>query len=274
MSENPLKHYFRTPAIYMTLPSGVGFYPPTVVEYPENGQLPVFPMTNTDEIHVRNPDGLFSGQSMVEVIKSCIPAIKNPWAICNIDIEAIVVAIRAASMDTDMEIVSTCPACKEESKYGINLTNILAEKVNIDYSKTLDIGELSVKFRPLTYKEMNENAIKQFAIQRAFASMDSIADEAQKQKVVADTIEKINELTNTILVSSIESIKTPEATVTDPTFIDEFMTNCDSKTNKTIKDYSIALKEKNDTKPLKMKCVSCSHDYTQSLILNYADFFA
>jgi hypothetical protein len=23
-----------------------------------------------------------------------------------------------------------------------------------------------------------------------------------------------------------------------------------------------------------MKCVSCSHDYTQSLILNYADFFA
>jgi hypothetical protein len=210
---------------------------------------------------------------MVEVIKSCIPAIKNPWAICNIDIEAIVVAIRAASIDTDMEVVSTCPECKEESKYGVNLTAILAEKVNIDYNKTLEIGELSIKFRPLTYKEINDNGIKQFAIQRQFASIEDIKDETQKQKILSNTVDQINGLTHDILVNSIEYVKTPETTVSDRGFIDEFIKNCDSKTNKIIKEYSIALKEKNDTKPLKIKCVSCSHDYKQGLVLNYTDFF-
>jgi hypothetical protein len=231
-------------------------------------------MTNTDEIHVRNPDGLFTGDGMVEVIKSCIPAIKNPWAICNIDIEAIVVAIRAASIDDEMEIITTCPSCEEETKYGVNLTNILAEKVNIDYSKTLDIGELKIKFRPLTYKEINDNGIKQFSIQRTFINIESTEDTMEQQKLLSNAVSQLNDLTNQVLISSIESIATPETVVTDRAFIDEFMANCDSKTNKLIKEFSMKLKEQNDSKPLKMKCISCGHDYKQSLVLNYTDFFA
>ena len=51
---NPLKQYFRRPAMYLKLPSQGKFYDETVVRMPENGELPVYPMTAIDEITARN----------------------------------------------------------------------------------------------------------------------------------------------------------------------------------------------------------------------------
>jgi hypothetical protein len=274
MSDNPLKQYFRSPALYIGLPSGVGYYPADVVSYPENGELPVYPMTNADEIAVRNPDGMFNGSSMVSIIKSCVPAIKDPWKLTNIDVEAVVVALRAASVDDDLDITSECPSCENEDKYGVNLVRILNQKVNIDYSKPLEIGELKFFYRPLTYKEMTENGIRQFEVQRIFATIDSMPDDEKKGKVVTEALEKLNGLTTDVIVQSIEKIVTPETTVTDKKFIFEFLKETDSKSSKAVREYGIALREKNDTKPLKLKCTKCNHEYEQALVLNFADFFA
>lgn len=184
MSHNPLKQYFRTPAIYFKLPSGGKYYPPGVVNIPPNGDLAVYPMTNLDEIAIRTPDGIYNGASVVSVVKSCIPDILDPWQLNNIDMEAVIVAIRAASVDGKMEILSTCPSCEEESKYDIDLLRLLADKSDIDYESTLAISELQIRFRPLTYQETNENGLKQFEIQRLIASLDDYEDEAQKQLIV------------------------------------------------------------------------------------------
>ena len=81
MADNPLKGYFRRPSIYIKLPSGGNYWPQGMLEMPENGELPVYPMTAIDEITYRTPDALFNGQALVDVIQSCIPAIKNAWAI-------------------------------------------------------------------------------------------------------------------------------------------------------------------------------------------------
>jgi hypothetical protein len=66
---NPLKQYFRRPAIYLRLPSGGTGYPPGVVDLPESGELPIYPMTAIDEITSKTPDALFSGTAIVELIK-------------------------------------------------------------------------------------------------------------------------------------------------------------------------------------------------------------
>jgi bacterioferritin-associated ferredoxin len=274
MSDNPLKQYFRTPALYMTLPSGVDYYSTDIVEYPENGELPVFPMTNADEIAVRNPDGMFNGASMVTVIKSCVPAIKNPWLLNNIDVEAVVVALRAASVDETLDITSQCPKCNEESSFGINLTNLLNQKVNIDYSSPFETGDLKIYFRPLTYKEMTANGIRQFDVQRVIAQLENVPDEVERAKIVSESVTKLNSLTTDIIVQTIEKIVTPEATVTNKEHIHEFLKETDSKTSKAVRDYGVKLRETNDTKPIKLKCSKCEHQYQQPLILNFADFFA
>ena len=73
--------------------------------------------------------------------------------------------------------------------------------------------------------------------------------------------------------NTIAYIKTPETTVTDVIFIREFLDNCDRQTNNAIRDFSIELKNKNQLKPLHIKCSNCQHEYEQNLVLNITDFF-
>lgn len=273
MNNNPLKAYFRRPAIYFKLPSEGKYYPSGVVEIPPNGELAVYPMTSSDEIDVKTPDGLFNGASTVRVIKNCIPGILDPWQLNDIDIEAIIVAIRAATVDGKLEIVTTCPACNEESKYDIDLMRLLSEKHGVDYDKPLEIGELEIKFRPLTYMQTNQNGMKQFEIQRFAAMIETHEDEEEKQKVLSEALKQLNAMMIDIVTQTIEYIKTPETTVTNAEFISEYLSGCDAKTNRIIKEYSAEMRKKNETKPLKMTCLHCKNEYTQPLVLNFTDFF-
>jgi hypothetical protein len=60
LPNNPLTQYFRQPAIYIRLPSQGKFYPPSALNMPPNGELPILPMTSNDEITYRTPDALFN----------------------------------------------------------------------------------------------------------------------------------------------------------------------------------------------------------------------
>jgi len=273
MNDNPLKQYFRSPTIYFKLPSDGKYYEPGVVNIPPNGELPVYPMTSIDEISVKTPDALFNGAAVVNVIKSCIPDIINPWSLNSIDLESCIIAIRAASLDGKIDLGSTCPECEKTSNYSINLMGLLMEKTSINYDTPLKIRDLEIKFKPLTYAESNKHNVDQFQLQRTIIALEKMEDEAQRTTLMSETIVKMNNMMNHVLTDTIESIKTPETVVTDKAFISEFLYSCDSKTSGTIKDYSTDLRQKNDTKPLKIKCSECSNEYSQPLLLNFSDFF-
>ena len=123
IENNPLKQYFRRPSIYIKLPSGYKNYPAGVIDIPESGELPVYPMTAIDEITVKTPDALFNGSAIVDIINSCIPNIKDPWKLSSVDVDAVLIAIKSAADGNDMELETTCPACDESSTYGVNLTS-------------------------------------------------------------------------------------------------------------------------------------------------------
>ena len=101
--QNPLRKYFRQPKVYITLPSKGKFYADGAIELPESGEFPVFAMTAKDELTMKTPDALLNGQATVDVIKSCIPAIKNPWSMPSIDLDAVLIAIRIATYGEMME---------------------------------------------------------------------------------------------------------------------------------------------------------------------------
>ena len=147
LSNNPLKQYFRRPSIYLKLPSGGEGYDPEVLTMSETGELPIYPMTAIDEITVRTPDALYNGLAIVELIKSCVPAIKDPWQIKSIDVDAILLAIKSCSQGNDLEVESICPACGESATYGVNLIGMLQNIKKVDYSTPLKLGELEIKFR-------------------------------------------------------------------------------------------------------------------------------
>lgn len=274
MENNPLKQYFRRPSVYMKLPSGGAGYPEGALDLPDNGELPIYPMTAIDEITARTPDALFNGTAVVELIRSCVPNIKDPWAVTNVDLDALLVAIKAASSPSgEMDVESQCPKCEDVSTFKIILGGILAGLSNPDFDTELEVGDLSIKFRPLSFKEVNQASIEQFDLQRMFASLENMADEEQKSKAMQEALARITNLTMVLLSKSIVHIKTPSVPVTELDYILDFLQHCDRNLYIQIRDYSSKIREQSEIKPMQFTCASCSHQYEQSITLNPTDFF-
>jgi len=273
---NPLRQYFRRPALYISLPSKGNYYPPGAVEIPENGELPVFPMTAIDEITTKTPDALFNGVAICDIIKSCVPGIKDPWFMPSMDIDAVLIAIRAATNGNDLEIESICPSpeCNQEAKYGVNLVGLLSGMSAGDYSTLLNLGDLKIKIRPLNYKNINKGNLSQFEMQREIVGLENLTDEDERKVKSNEAMMKISKLNIDMMATSIEYIIIPSGEQVDkPEYIIEFLENCDRNTHDVIRKQIGLLRETSTTKPQKIKCIHCQHEYDQPIALNVTDFF-
>lgn len=275
LPNNPLQQYFRQPSIYIKLPSQGQFYPEGTLDMPPNGEIPVYPMTAIDEIAYRTPDALFNGSAVISVMQSCVPNIKNPWAIPAIDVDTILISIRIASYGHEMEVGTRCPSCGEDAEHGLDLRLVLDRMQAPDYQKVLKYGDMEFYFRPMTYKDLNENNQMQFEEQRVLQTLNSSeSSESDKLTAMSHALKKITEITVKAMGLSISAIKTPTALVTERAFIDDLLKNCDRKLFAMIRDHVIELKTLSEIQPLAMKCGSCGHEYQQAITLDMSSFFA
>ena len=272
---NPLKQFFRQPAIYLSLPSGGHHWPASALSMPENRELPVYPMTAIDEITYRTPDALFNGQAVINVVHSCVPNIKNAWEIPGIDLNAVLIAIRIASYGHEMELATKCPKCGTESDFGIDLRMVLDSIREPDYSTPIQHGDLEITLMPVSYRNQNQVGLKQYEQQRSVQQIqnDPNMSDDEKIKRLNETMHLITELTIETLKYSIASIRTPDALVTEIDFIRDFLVNCDRKLYQEIRDRVIELRNSSELKPFEVVCPECSHKHQQTLTLDQAAFF-
>ena len=272
---HPLRQFFRQPVIYLRLPSQGKFWPTDALVMPENGELPVLPMTAIDEITYRTPDALFNGQAVVGVIQSCIPNIINAWAAPSVDIDAILTAIRIASYGHELEIDSICPACDTRDSYSLDLRQVLDGFKSPDYDQCVNHGDLEIHFIPLNYQKVHLNNTMQFQDQRILQMLPSSElPEEEKIKMLGDALRKVTEMTVNTLTATINLIKTSDTMVTDPALISEFLNNCDRNLFNVIRDHVIKLRTDSELKPLHVKCTNCGNEYQQSFTLDQSSFFA
>jgi len=272
---NPLKQFFRQPAIYLRLPSDGNHWQENTLTMPANHELPVYPMTAIDEITYRTPDALFNGQAVVNVIQSCVPDIKDAWTIPGIDLNAILIAIRIASYGHDMEINTKCPSCETESEFSVDLRMILDQVAQPDYDTPIKQGDLEITICPISYKHQNEINLKQYDQQRLIQQiqLDPSINDEQKIEKLNSALHQITELTIETLKYSISSIRARGTLVTEPEFITEFLTNCDRKIYQEIRDRVIKLRSDTEVKPFDISCPECGHKHQQTLTLDQAAFF-
>jgi hypothetical protein len=272
---NPLTQYFRQPAVHVRLPSQGEFYPANALALPPNGEVPVLPMTAVDEITYRTPDALFNGSAVVSVIQSCVPAVRDPWRMPSIDIDALLIAIRIASFGHGMDLTTVCPNCKHEEEITVDL-RVVNDKLRIgNYHESLNIGDLEVYFQPLSYQNVNENNQLQFEQQQGLRLLsDPAVDEKTKADQLARSVAAINELTVKTIAQSIAVIKTPGAAVTEYEYIYEFLKNCDRAVFGRLRDHAIELRQQSEVQPIDIQCNNCSHQYQQPFTLDMSSFFA
>ena len=226
IEQNPLRKYFRQPKVYITLPSKGIFYPSDAINIPDGDEFPVFAMTAKDELTMKTPDALLNGAATVEIIKSCIPAISNPWAMPSIDLDAVLIAIRIATYGETMEITTKVPNTGEDRIFNVDLRQLLNTLVTKDYQSNIEINDMQIKTRPLTYREFTDASLKTFEEQRIFSLVnDDEMPDAEKLSKFNKSFKKLTDLTVSTLSKSIASIAVGDTVVTNQTHIDDFIDN-------------------------------------------------
>lgn len=273
-----LQKFYRRPKLYINLPSSGQFYAENAINLPENGLIPVFGMTTSDDIIVKTPDALLNGEGTVDIIKSCVPAIVNPWEIPSIDIDAILVAIRIASHGPEYEVEVNIPVVNETRTFACDMRMVLQQLCTNVYDPVVTIPMVSetgadVDFRvftkPLNHRDSFDTAIQTMTQQKIFdvttanlnelvANAANFADgeyEAQVQyhkDIMRNCFQEIKDISTNVLAKSIERISIDGEDVTDMTEIHDFITNADLEVCKIITMHITEQREKFKIKPFKV----------------------
>jgi hypothetical protein len=250
---NPLRKYFRQPKLYLELPSKGRFYPEGSIDMPENGELPVFPMTAKDELTMKTPDALMNGQATVDLVKSCVPNIIDPWKMPSIDLDTILIAIRIATFGPELSVTQVIPGLNEERSFSVDLRYTLEKFSRINYVNEIEVDNMLVKLSPLTYRQFTDSSMKTFEEQRIFASVNSkTMTEVEKMEKFSTSFRKLTELTVGMMIDSIESITVDDNIVDNKTFIKEFIDNADKNVFSTVLDHLEAQKNSFVMEPLQV----------------------
>ena len=279
---NPLANYMRQPKIYITLPSRGEFWSNGSIEFPENGELAVFSMTARDELLFKTPDALMNGQAVVDVIQSCIPAIKDAWSTPTIDLDTILIAIRLATYGEKMPFTHKVPGTDEEVEYEIDLRMLLDQQQNNHWIEQVVINpDFIICVKPLTYRHMTHTSIKSFETTRILNMVnDETIPDDKKLEIFNTSFSNLTKVTVDLLSSSVYKIITTTGEVTDKNYIVEFVNNADKEIFDIVQKHLSALKEHNELKPLKFetteehRALGAPNNYELPINFNDSDFFA
>ena len=253
---NPLEKYYRQPAIYIKLPSKGKYYTKEVYTPTETGEIPVLPMTAKDELAFKTPDAMINGQATVDVIKSCVPNLKDPWKMVNYDTDVVLLAIRIATYGENMDIGFRVPVANDEQSHTLILPELLEQlgRIEIEDETTTSKG-FKIQIQPLDYKTLTKIQIARFEQQKMYGTIDSSSmTEGEKQSAFGKSFATLNMVNFSLLVDSIKSITTPGGdTVVDRAQIIEFCNKTDSKTINEIQDKLSELRLQAQMAPLKIK---------------------
>jgi hypothetical protein len=274
---DPLSHFYRTKEIFVKLPSKGHWYKqkPNLTA---DGEVGVYPMSVKDEVLFKVPDTLYNGDALFEVLKSIAPDIVDPYEICLVDVDVLLIASRASLNDGEMNVSARCPHCNKTHEYGIDLSSVLA---NVKHVKTDPVelelqNGLIIVFKPNTLASITASHIQNTESVRIAAQITDDTDPAYAKELFKASLEKTAGATIIVLADSIEKIVTPDGKeVNEIESISRWLANTDSKTIELIKKHSSVLNENGIQKDFKFICSNddCGEEFNSPLEYNPAFFF-
>ncbi len=270
---NPLQKFFRQPKVFVALPSKGLYYEPGALVGDYNN-VPIFAMSGMDEILMKTPDALFTGEATVKVIESCCPYIKDAKTMPSIDVDAVLIAIKIATFGQTMNISKTCTNCETENDYEIELNNFLDYFANLKFVNSVQIFEgLNIKIRPLQYQEVSYFSIENFKLQKTLLQINDIPDDQRQQKI-DEIYSNLSELQLQLFLTVIETVSVEGMTVTEKAHIEEWLRNTDRDSYKLIKDKLEQNKETWEFPVQSVKCTNCGTENKVTITLDQSNFFA
>jgi hypothetical protein len=267
-----LTKYYRQPKVNISLPSKGRFYPPGAIEG-DIENIPVFAMNAMDELLYKNPDALFSGEATVSVISSCVPAIKDPWLLSQLDIDTVLIGIRIATYGEGLDLTFKCEGCKEEQGRIFNLLTAIDYFSTISYTSQVNIGPLTFNMRPLTYKEATNLQLQAYKLQKTVEQQASIIDEEAQMKKMDEFYRTFALLQSENIVKQIESVEAEGDVVSNSQEIVDFIKNSETLYYDGLKSHIEEVKQTWRVPLQPVECESCNHKQDITISLDSSIFF-
>mgnify|MGYP004138660269 FL=1 len=249
-TNNPLQKYFRQPKLHVRLPSGGKYYPPGTLDLPESGEVAIYPLTAKDELLLKTPDSLMNGTATADVIKSCVPQIKNPWYMPSLDVDALIIAIRIATYGPEMTLTVKVPNTGDEKDFTVDLNNLVEPLMSAKYDAVIQLDKMKITLRPLMYSEFTKDAIRSFEEQRVYNLMnDDTVPAEEKMERFRAAFNRLTDLTVETVAKSIAQIEVDDQVVSEPKHILEFMQNTSKEFYTTILNHISEQRDKFAVKP-------------------------
>lgn len=274
--QNPLKQYFRQIKFYIKLPSGTHYYSKEMVDFNANGEIGVLPMTGKDELALKNPDGLLNGESLVEVINSCVPSVKNVRNLLSNDIDALITAIKYATFDNNIETNLNCPSCSHTNSFKLDIGYALDNMsfLENEYPINLDSG-ITVFVRPYAFPEVLKGLHAQFERSKIERTIENgnITD-AERLNIFAKAFKDLSTLTFELLLNTVIKVvdEGNNVDVTNREHISEFLFNIDKTSIDKIANTVTEINTIGIKKSFTAKCEKCNHEWESEIDFNPVNF--
>ena len=211
-NENPLKIFFRKSKFKMTLPSGGRWYPQGSITLNTDGTVDVLAMNADDDIRFRAGEVSLTGKSTLDLIHSCIPAINTPEIIPSIDVDSILLAIRAASYGDEFTTTVSVPNTKKVRKVTLKISDLLgrvptdAAAWDDDLVITNEDGlKLSLKLQPIQLQDLFKLTKFIVAKQRSLQHILSSGINEEEAQKLDTSFREITEGAIDMIASGIQS---------------------------------------------------------------------
>ncbi len=276
MQQNPLKQYFRQYKLYLKLPSGTTYYPQGAVQFTDQGEIGVLPMTGKDELILKNPDALLNGEALIEVIKSCVPGVTDPRLLLSNDIDALITAIRYATFDDSLETNLHCPKCGHENTFKLDLQYALdnMEFLEPEYVVNLDSG-VSVFVKPYAFPDILKGLHAQFEQNKLTRAIDSdtITDE-ERSAIFGKAFKSMSATTYELMLNSIVKVvdESNNVNVSNKAHIKEFLNNIDNKSVEKISKMVQDINQIGIKRSFVAVCQKCEHNWENEIDFNPVNF--
>lgn len=199
-AHNPLIDRITMPGSTFQMPSCGLFYKDGELSSDVNmGEVHIHAMSAYDEILMKTPDSLFSGEAVNIVFKRCIPQILKPMKLLAKDVDFLLVCLRKITYGDSLEVTYD-HYCKDSKKqtYVVNTDQYLKKSRKIDpttvgsiYTKTISNGQI-VKFRPTTF----ENLIKLYQDTDPIKAISPEEELNTSAEIISSVIESVDEITD------------------------------------------------------------------------------
>lgn len=270
-SVNPLLVGGRIPGSTFQLPSrGIFYQDGELALDVSEGEVHVFPMTAYDEILIKTPDLLFSGEAIKQIFQRCIPSVLKPLRLLAKDVDFLLICLRSVSFGDVVSVLHT-HTCKDakEHKYEVTIQEFMRKTKSIDPTVYSSEYQVPMPDDKICYL----NPLRYDAIVNMMVTAMEDKDEVTTEEIHTEMIGRLAGLISRVVIPKQTNGNAEDIHVTDFKQIQEWIGTVTIPHMKVLNEAIEKISEWGTDTSFNIGCLDCKEELEITAPLNPMSFF-